>query len=159
MAMLVLWNNWCHSLYINFYSSSSPRVFPIIWGRRNRTSVCEIIVCRYALVMQHTCRESMCLSVGTHFDISLHNNALGVNFFWYLPIGSFSRVIKNIKRCPKNGNKSVDAQKTEISISADGDFGEMKKTETFGRLSGMAQGWVRMRCGGNRRTVWPEEAC
>ena len=26
--------------------------------------------------------------------------------------------------------KFVSAQKTEISISADGDFGEMKKTET-----------------------------
>ena len=31
---------------------------------------------------------------------------------------------------PKKRIKFVSAQKTEISISADGDFGEMKKTET-----------------------------
>ena len=31
---------------------------------------------------------------------------------------------------PQNGTKVIDAQKTEISISADGDFGETKKTET-----------------------------
>ena len=37
---------------------------------------------------------------------------------------------ENIKRFPQNGKKFVAAQKTEISISADGDFGEMKKTET-----------------------------
>ena len=30
----------------------------------------------------------------------------------------------------KKSGKFVDAQKTEISVSADGDFGEMKKTET-----------------------------
>ena len=31
---------------------------------------------------------------------------------------------------PKTGTKFVGAQKTEISISADGDVGEMKKTES-----------------------------
>ena len=31
---------------------------------------------------------------------------------------------------PAMGNKIAGAQKTEMSISADGDFGEMKKTET-----------------------------
>ena len=33
----------------------------------------------------------------------------------------------------KNGTKLVDAQKTEISVSADGDFGELKKTETLSK--------------------------
>ena len=31
---------------------------------------------------------------------------------------------------PKTGTKFIGAQNTEISISADGDFGEMKKKET-----------------------------
>ena len=37
---------------------------------------------------------------------------------------------ENVNLCHKNGTKFADAQKTEISVSADGDFGEMKKTET-----------------------------
>ena len=31
---------------------------------------------------------------------------------------------------PKNRGGGFDARKTQISVSADGDFGEMKKTET-----------------------------
>ena len=31
---------------------------------------------------------------------------------------------------PQNGGEIIDAQKTEISISADRDFSEIKKTET-----------------------------
>ena len=48
---------------------------------------------------------------------------------------------------PKTGTKFVGAQKTEISISADGDFGEKKKTDTpsksrrVGRIRGAEIGF------------------
>ena len=40
-------------------------------------------------------------------------------------------LLENINLCHhKNLTKFIDAQNTDISVSADGDFGEMKKTET-----------------------------
>ena len=55
------------------------------------------------------------------------------HFAWFL-----SRLFKSIQRdygkisndAPKTGTKLVGAQKTEISISAEGDFGVMKNTKT-----------------------------
>ena len=48
---------------------------------------------------------------------------------------------ENIEWCAKNEKKFVDAQKTEISVCADGDFGEMKKTRRLrpkdGELAGI----------------------
>ena len=45
---------------------------------------------------------------------------------------SFQRDYRKISNdAPKTGTKLIGAQKKEISISADGDFGEMKKTESW----------------------------
>ena len=44
---------------------------------------------------------------------------------------------------PHKLKQIVDAQKTEISVSADGDFGEMKITETPSKILGRCASAIR----------------
>ena len=55
--------------------------------------------------------------------------SFGSHLAYIHPFGGIS-LPENINWCQTNLTQFVDAEHTDISVSADGDFGEMKKTET-----------------------------
>ena len=70
---------------------------------------------RSAIVIAHKSRSDPLRSIGSHRGL-------------FNPFNGMTETYQTIPQ--KTGTKFVGAQKTEISISADGDFGQLKKTET-----------------------------